>query len=227
MAYIVEEMQANLTTAEYNEKAMREVFGYSSDEDFAEEGDGSSNDEEDTNNAVYALGTDYIRGAAVNVSSPHSGIYDIQPYLNNPNMKFFLASLTAASAKVYQDRYEDFFRFWNTSPHSNLDMNHALLQYFSFKRDERKDGVPRYAGSVFNGWYAMFQKFYQMCNLGNLLTELPVLALSCKKWKKQHRTKKAATFSKGVFVCVYKKKCFSVSDSRFINYFHRQFEDLF
>ena len=186
--------------SEDTQRMIREVFGSSSDEDhIAEEGDGSSNDEQDTEIALVGVSNnDFIRGRQFPEEvDRHAGYMEWAFYRDSINLQFYLNSLTLASAKIYEARYVDFFQFWNVHA-AQMTREAALLHYFKTRREETKpDRTPRYAGSVFNGWFAMFHKLYQMCGLGVLTTLVPALSVSCKKWKKSHRIKKSAIFPRG------------------------------
>ena len=190
-------------TEEERQAYIDEVFGSSSDDS---NGDGgSSNDDEDAEASVSGLSNDFFRPEFTPESSEEEELTAaVSPptygkYAPNANWRFFLNTLSAASAKVYEDRIADFFQWWGAKHYLwRGSMNEAVLAYFNFKRAEKlRSESLRYAGSVFNGWYAMFHKFYQMCGFGLLLTELPALGMACKSWLKKHRTKKSKTFSKG------------------------------
>lgn len=70
-------------------------------------------------------------------------------------------------------------------------LEEKLVKYFNNKYEE-EDTAP----TSLRSWLSIFTKFWLHTGRGDLKTKLPIIEANLNKWEKEHKVKKAKTFTK-------------------------------
>jgi hypothetical protein len=127
--------------------------------------------------------------------SSAASVYDSPEFGQNENWQFLLNGMTTASKYVYEKVIRDFF-IWRAEQKDTSALHNSVMRYLKHLHDlkDPRTGQPLHAGSTFKPKFTMFGRFFLMCGLGDLKVLAPALFLSCVRWGKLHKTKKACAF---------------------------------
>ena len=123
-------------------------------------------------------------------------ISDSCPDFGQRSPRWLNAMQDFPSARVYDNRLNDFFNYWHLK-HEELSFAQAVLGYFEDKHKlMNDDGTPRHRPTSMRSWLSIFKKFVEEVPEYNYVLPIASIEGSLSKWeKKQARIIKAKTFS--------------------------------